>query len=117
MKVMMLVVLLLLGGLISCQSGNDEEKYDIEGGNEQNDIKGCQAWQDFVEANEQNVLLDFSYAGYKHGEEEPPENIWELGYKKYDITKYGAIPNDGKSDREAFKRILEELQINYYLHP
>ena len=27
---MMLVVLLLLGGLISCQSGNDEEKYDIE---------------------------------------------------------------------------------------
>ena len=111
MKVMMLVVLLLLEGLISCQSGNDEEKYDIEGGNEQNDIKGCQAWQDFVEANEQNVLLDFSYAGYKHGEEEPPENIWELGYKKYDITKYGAIPNDGKSDREAFKRILEELQI------
>ena len=34
---------------------------------------GAEAWQQFVNADQQNVLLDFSYAGYKHGEIAPPE--------------------------------------------
>lgn len=44
-----------------------------------------------------------------HGEVAPPE-IEELiarGYKVFDVTHYGAIPDDDKSDREAFLKALE----------
>lgn len=59
------------------------------------------AWEKFVHRTDDNVLLDFSYAGYDHGETAPPD-IWSLGYKKYDVTDFGAVPDDGKSDRQAF---------------
>ena len=61
--------------------------------------------------NEANVLLDFSYAGYEHGETAPPD-VWTLGYTVYDVTDYGAIPDDGKSDREALLKILDKIGIN-----
>lgn len=61
----------------------------------------CKQWNDFVAANTENVLLDFSYAGYNHGESAPGD-VYSMGYKVYDVTDYGAVPNDGKSDREAF---------------
>lgn len=66
-------------------------------------------WLDFDGATNDNVLLDFSYAGYKHGEEEPPtvETLKAQGYKVYNVADYGAVPNDGLSDREAFIRTLE----------
>lgn len=74
---------------------------------------GAKAWQQFVNADQQNVLLDFSYAGYKYGEMAPPEieTLMAQGYKIYDVTdpKYGAIPDDGKSDRAAFMKVLEEI--------
>lgn len=37
-----------------------------------------------------------------HGESAPAEmDEWiAKGYKVYDVTKYGAIPNDGQPDRE-----------------
>lgn len=65
------------------------------------DITGCKQWDDFAAEKTENVLLDFSYAGYKHGECEPAD-VNTLGYKLFDVTAYGAVPNDGKSDREAF---------------
>lgn len=46
-------------------------------------------------------LLDFSYAGYMRSECAPPEAAL-TGYTVIDVTKYGAVPDDGKSDREAF---------------
>lgn len=66
-------------------------------------------WLDFDGATSDNVLLDFSYAGYKHGEEEPPsvEMLKAQGYKVYNVVDYGAIPNNGLSDREAFIKTLE----------
>ncbi|MCI7071548.1 MAG: DUF4955 domain-containing protein [Bacteroides pyogenes] len=72
---------------------------------------GTQAWNEFVQKSENNVLLDFSYAGYMHGESAPAEMAeWvEKGYKVYDVTEYGAIPNDDKSDREAFMKVLETI--------
>ena len=63
------------------------------------------AWEKFVCGSEDNVLLDFSYAGYNHGESAPPD-IWSLGYKKYDVTAYGAVPDDGISDRDAFLKAV-----------
>lgn len=61
----------------------------------------CKQWNDFIAGNSENLLLDYSYAGYNHGESAPAD-VYTLGYKIYDVTDYGAIPNDGKSDREAF---------------
>ncbi|MBR8706068.1 DUF4955 domain-containing protein [Bacteroides pyogenes] len=69
------------------------------------------AWKQFKEKSDENVLLDFSYAGYMHGESAPAEmDEWiAKGYKVYDVTKYGAIPNDGQPDREAFMKVLAEI--------
>ncbi len=62
------------------------------------------AWNKFVAGGEDNVLLDYSYAGYNHGESAPTETS---SYTVYDITKYGAVANDGKSDRAAFLAMVE----------
>lgn len=68
----------------------------------------CTTWLDFESASDANILLDYSYAGYMHGEIAPP-NVETLGYKVYDITDYGAVPNDGKSDKEALIKVLEAM--------
>ncbi len=49
--------------------------------------------------------IDFSYAGYHHGECLPPE-AESRGWRVFDVTDYGAVPNDGKSDREAFIKAI-----------
>lgn len=69
---------------------------------------GTLAWREFCNGSADNVLLDFSYAGYKHGEVAPPD-VSTLGYTTYDVTKYGAIANDGKSDRAAFIKTVEAI--------
>lgn len=66
----------------------------------------CTAWKEFVAGSENNVLLDFSYAGYMHGEVAPPD-VYSLGYQVFNVMDYGAVPNDDKSDREAFLKALE----------
>lgn len=73
------------------------------------------AWQKFVNNADDNVLLNFSYAGYHHGTEQPVDerdvNVLakKLGYKVYNVCKYGAIPDDGKSDRKAFEDIINKI--------
>ncbi len=61
---------------------------------------GCKQWDDFYEGNSDNVLLDWSYAGYDHGESVPADGL-DLGYTVYNVCDYGAVPNDGISDRDA----------------
>ena len=73
------------------------------------------AWQKFVNNADDNVLLDFSYAGYHHGTELPVDekdvNVLakKLGYKVYNVCEYGAIPNDGLSDRKALEDIIDKI--------
>ena len=73
------------------------------------------AWQKFVNNADDNVLLDFSYAGYHHGTELPVDerdvNVLakKLGYKVYNVRDYDAIPDDGKSDRKAFEDIINKI--------
>jgi len=65
------------------------------------DPDNCKIFKDFVLDEEENVLLDFSYAGYNRGESAPAEAAgW--GWTVYDVTDYGAAPDDGISDRQAF---------------
>lgn len=66
----------------------------------------CKLFNDFLAGNEENVLLDFSYAGYDHGETAPLEAS-ALGYKVYNVMDYGAVPNDDISDRDAFLACVE----------
>lgn len=73
------------------------------------------AWQKFVNNADDNVLLDFSYAGYHHGtglpvdERDVNELAKKLGYKVYNVCEYGAIPNDGKSDHKALEDIINKI--------
>lgn len=92
-----------------------------------------EAWKKFMMKAEDNVLLDFSYAGYMHGEVAPPDvridfdtpltdasgNKYYNGYitggaqgsaiyKVYNIEDYGANGNDEVSDRPALIKILKE---------
>ena len=70
------------------------------------DSSSCEVFNDWVNKSEDNVLLDFSYAGYMHGEVAPPEAD-ATGWKVFNVVDYGAVPNDGKSDRDAFMACLE----------
>lgn len=71
------------------------------------DFDGCEEWDGFLEEKGKGLLLDYSYAGYNHGETAPAD-VWSLGYKVYDVTDFGAVPDDGKSDRDAFLKALEK---------
>lgn len=91
------------------------------------------AWKKFMMKAEDNVLLDFSYAGYMHGEVAPPDVMIDFDtpladasgnkyyngyitggaqgsaiYKVYNIEDYGANGNDEISDRPALIKILKE---------
>lgn len=73
------------------------------------------AWQKFVNNADDNVLLDFSYAGYHHGTELPVDErdvnvlAQKLGYKVYNVCDYGAVHDDGKSDRKALEDIINKI--------
>ncbi len=51
-------------------------------------------------------LIDYSYAGYKNGEEPIPDLTGTI----YDVTDYGAIPNDDASDTQAIKDTLKAAE-------
>ncbi|WP_304314657.1 DUF4955 domain-containing protein [Phocaeicola plebeius] len=93
----------------------------------------AEAWKKFMMQTEDNVLLDFSYAGYMHGEVAPPDVMIDFDtpltdaagnkyyngyltggaqgsaiYKVYNVEDYGANGNDEISDRPALIKILKE---------
>jgi hypothetical protein len=53
-------------------------------------------------------LADFSCAGYHCGEEPIPRTDWTI----FDVTDYGAVPNDGQSDRKAFTQAIAAAEAN-----
>lgn len=70
----------------------------------------CEAWRNFEAGTAKNVLLDFSYAGYKHGEVAPPD-VWGLGYTVYNVLDYGLDPTGRTSSRQAFVALLSSLKL------
>ena len=77
-------------------------------GLERND---CKIWNEFVNAQKtgaESLLLDFSFAGYKHGEVGVPE----VKHKIFNVCDFGAVANDGKSDREAFLKAIKAAEKN-----
>ncbi|MCF7804886.1 MAG: glycoside hydrolase family 55 protein [Candidatus Marinimicrobia bacterium] len=55
------------------------------------------------DAAESVYLPDYSYAGYRWGEEEFPEFSTTI-----DVTEFGAVPDDGENDTEAIKKAFEK---------
>ena len=67
------------------------------------------AWQKFVNKADDNVLLDFSYAGYNHGLSLPADGDVEtlakqLGYKIYNVCDYGAEIGRASVGKECVRR-------------
>jgi len=68
-------------------------------------------WQDFKTAKSTGatpVLPDFSYAGYRYSEEAIPT----VNYKVFDVTSFGAVPNDNVSDKKAFISAIAAAEAN-----
>lgn len=72
------------------------------------DLETTEAWNKFNAGAEDNILLDFSYAGYKHGEEEAPDGkAW--GFKEENIRDY---MTSGNYARDALMEILAKYNLD-----
>lgn len=63
-------------------------------------------WQDFKSARQDGsepILPDFSYAGYHYSEIPIPD----ADHKIFNVTDFGAIPDDGLSDRDAIQAAID----------
>lgn len=63
-------------------------------------------WNLYLEAKkkgQKTPVLDFSYVGYKRGE----MGIPDVRTKKFSVVEFGAVPNDGKSDKEAIQKTID----------
>jgi len=68
-------------------------------------------WKQYIAAKQSGdepVLADFSYAGYHWGEVPIPTVDWQV----FDVTQFGAVPDDGKSDREAISKAIAAAEAN-----
>ena len=68
-------------------------------------------WKDYESARlagTEPELADFSHAGYHTGIRELPEADWKI----FDVTAFGAVPNDGKSDKAAVVAAIAAAEKN-----
>lgn len=70
----------------------------------------AEAWNKFVNKSADNVLLDFSYAGYMHGSVAPPDVNNLTGYTTVNIKEYKE-QNGIESDRVALNSILYDYKL------
>ncbi len=67
-------------------------------------------WQQYEaekKAGKTTWLPDFSYAGYQRGESEP-----ETTGKIFNVTDFGAFPDDLKDDRQAIQKAINAAEKN-----
>lgn len=69
------------------------------------DANSATAWTHFKTGSGENVLLDYSYAGYNHGES-APQGAFSLGYQVFDVKK--RMTDKNMTARRALLDILEE---------
>lgn len=65
-----------------------------------------QVWKSYAGAKKQGhraELIDYSYVGYHRGEKAIPD----VQAQRFDVTKYGAVANDGKSDKKAIQKAVD----------
>ena len=68
-------------------------------------------WKQYRKAKQTDTepdLADFSYVGYHWGDQEIPTVDWKV----FDVTTFGAVANDGKSDKAALIRAIAAAEAN-----
>lgn len=115
-KVFALPIIALMATLGACTTETQDTQNDND--NQENQESEypentSELWIDFVEAQasgESATLLDFSYAGYHHGQKEAPV----VSHKIYNVTdpQYGAVADDTISDRDAVLAAIAEAEAN-----
>ena len=115
-----IVCILVLSATVSCQKDSIDILWDSSSVPQQPADKEepqplpentSELWKEFLASSPNGTasrLADFSYAGYAYGEKDIPE----ADYPTFDVTDYGAIPDDGMSDREAFEAAIAAAQAN-----
>lgn len=103
--------LLFMALITACYK--EPESTDKETESEDNLVESpeCAAWLAFESSTDENLLIDYSYAGYKRGEVAVPD-VSTLGYSTFDVTHYGAVADDDKSDRAAIVAAAAALKAN-----
>ncbi len=69
----------------------------------------AKAFLDYVHNPSSSILPDFSYVGYHNGEVAVPEN---RQLKVFNVTDYGAKPNDEVSDKNAIRKAIKAAENN-----
>ncbi len=103
--------LLLSFTALSCTTDEPRSDENENAENNSSTEVSAEAWNAFESNNTENILIDFSYAGYMRGEESIPV-VSTLGYPTFDITDYGAVANDDISDRAAFIAAADAVKAN-----
>ncbi|MBK0384161.1 DUF4955 domain-containing protein [Pedobacter sp. SD-b] len=65
-------------------------------------------FKEYQKAPNHSILPNFSYVGYHYGEKEIPK----VNSVVFDVTKFGAIPNDDLSDKEAIQNAINAAEKN-----
>ncbi len=74
-------------------------------------LRNARAYQQFVKDKENGrepILPDFSYSGYHYFNKPVPD----VTHPVFDVTKYGAIPNDDVSDQPAIQAAIAAAEEN-----
>lgn len=82
--------------------------FSFQDGFAQQEVKNASAIFEKYKTD-RTVLPDFSYVGYHNGEKTIPETE---SYKIFDVTDYGAIPDDMISDKVAIQKAINAANKN-----
>lgn len=99
-----------------CSCGSTTKKIVLEGEKtavEQLPSNDALIWRKYtgkIEDPKIPMLFDYSYAGYKLGEEGIPEQFPNL--EVFNVLDFGAIPNDSISDQEAIQKAIQAAEKN-----
>lgn len=63
--------------------------------------------KNYIKNPEKSSIIDFSYAGYFNGTVRGKMD--ENAKNKFDVTQFGAIPNDGINDVDAIQKAVDSL--------
>lgn len=118
MKIYILKPLFTIGALLAmglaesnCTAANLEDGKKKGDNTSTDKANESVLWQKFVAAQktgEPTLLLDFSYAGYRHAETGVPM----VTHKVFNVVDFGAVADDGKSDREPFEKAIAAAVAN-----
>ena len=90
-------------GQVTVTSADKDHSHKIDNARIQRSPSNPALWQQYVASHNNgttSTLPDYSYAGYHHSEIPIPE-ITSNSHAWFDVTRYGAVPDDNVSDRSA----------------